>query len=104
MDNEGKMGRLRKALQERGEAVFMCLPEEVRETWRWMLDDDVIGGEEDEKMEDDETRSVVRRYWVMSIPGTPRLRDDRLLEGLLRMDDCDWESSKVVARASLNFL
>lgn len=94
MDNEGKMGKLGRALQERGDAVFMGWPKEVGDEWRWLLDSKVaadngnIGGMD----EDDDWRKepVVRRYRVMSVPGTPRLRDDEELEGLLTLDDCDW--------------
>lgn len=94
MDNEGKMGKLRKALQEKGDAVFMGWPKEVRDEWRWMLDSEVAGDTGDEggmdEVDEWQKEPVVRRYRVVSIPGTPRLREDGEFEGWLRLDDCDW--------------
>lgn len=59
-----------------------------------MLDSELPGdnGNKGGMDEDDEWQRepVVRRYRVMSVPGTPRLRDDGELEGLLRLDDRDW--------------
>ena len=94
MDNEGKMGILCKALQERGEAVFMGWPTEVGDEWRWMLDGEVPGdnGNRGGVVKDVEWQEepVMKRYRVMSVPGTPRLRVDAELVGLIGPDDCDW--------------